>query len=60
MSSQKKKACHGNDRPKKEGDMLLDSARIIAKTFDPVKLVSEQIRYKRLSENLYRKNLRVK
>jgi len=35
---------------KKEDDVLLDSARIIVKTFDPVKLVSEQIRYQRLLE----------
>lgn len=60
MNSQKKKACHGNDRLKKEGKSLIDAARIIASCSDPVKLVSEQIRYQRLSEKLYKKNLRVK
>ena len=58
MDSQKKKACHGNDRLK-EGDVLLDSARIIASSSDPVKLIAEQIRYRRLAESLYRKNLRL-
>jgi len=54
--TQKKKACHGNDRL---GEKLKDSARIIASSLDPVKLIAEQIRYRRLSESLYRKNLRI-
>ena len=60
MKPQKKKACHGNDRLQKEGDMLLDSARIIASCSDPVKLIEAKIRYHRLAESLYRKNLGLK
>lgn len=60
MESQKKKACQRNDRPNKEVEMLLDTARIIATSKDPVKLVAERIQYRRLSEHLYKKNLRVK
>jgi len=60
MNSQKKKACHTNDRLKHKEDKLKDSARIIAESSDPVKLIEAQIEYRKLSEHLYRKNLRVK
>lgn len=60
MDSQEKKACHGNDRLKKEDKSLIDSARIIASSSDPVKLIEAQIEYHRLSEKLYRKSMRVK
>lgn len=62
MDSQKKKACQhdDDDRPKNEVEMLLDTARIIAKTSDPVKLVAPLIEYHRLSVKLYKKNSKVK
>jgi len=60
MKSQKKSPASAKTGLKKEGDVLLDSARIIAKTSDPVKLVAPLIEYHRLSIKLYKKNLRVK
>ena len=41
-------------------DKLLDSARIIVSSTDPVKLITAQIQYCRLVEKMYRKNARVK
>ncbi|GAH47611.1 unnamed protein product, partial [marine sediment metagenome] len=51
--------CHGNDRLK-EGDMLIDSAKRISESFDPVNIIKSLIEYHRLSVKLYKKNLRVK
>ena len=41
-------------------DMIIDSARIIVSSTDPVKLITAQIRYCRLVEKMYRENARVK
>lgn len=60
MNSQKKKACHRNDRPKKEGDMLIRSAKRISESSDIVNVIGSLIEYHRLSVKLYKKNLRVK
>ncbi len=45
---------------KRNSDMLLDSAKIIANSTDPVKLITAQIRYQMLVEKMYRQNARVK
>lgn len=60
MDSKKKKACQRNDRPKNEVEMLLDTAKRVAHSSDPVKIIASLIEYHRLSAKLYRKNLRVK
>ena len=41
-------------------DKLLDSARIIVSSTDPVKLITAQIQYCRLVEKMYRQNERMK
>ena len=41
-------------------DMLLDSARIIVSSTDPVKLITAQIQYCRIVEKMCRANARVK
>ena len=41
-------------------DMLIDSAKIIAQSNNPVKLITAQIRYQMLVEKMYRENARVR
>jgi len=43
---------------KRNSDMLLDSARIIVSSTDPVKLITAQIQYCRIVERMYRQNER--
>ena len=45
---------------KRNSDMIIDSARIIVSSTDPVKLITAQIQYCRLVEKMYRQNARVK
>ena len=45
---------------KRNNDMIIDSARIIVNSTDPVKLITAQIQYCRLVEKMYRQNARVK
>jgi len=45
---------------KRNSDMLLDSARIIVSSTNPVKLITAQIQYCRLVEKMHRQNARVK
>lgn len=60
MNPEKEKACHHNDRLGKKGKMLIDSAKIIASSSNPVKLIMAQIRYQMLVEKMYRQNVRMK
>ena len=58
-----KQSPSSNDRlgkTKHTGDMLIDSAKIIAQSNNPVKLITAQIRYQMLVEKMYRENARVK
>jgi len=55
-----KKSPSSNDGLGKKGKLLLDSARIIVSSTDPVKLITAQIQYCRLIEKMYRQNLRRK
>ena len=50
----------GLGKTKHTSDMLLDSARIIVSSTDPVKLITAQIQYCRLVEKMARQNARVK
>ena len=43
---------------KRNSELLLDSARIIVSSTDPVKLITAQIQYCRLVEKMYRQNTR--
>jgi len=52
--------CNGRLRTKRNGELLLDSARIIVSSTDPVKLITAQIQYCRLVEKMARQNARVK
>ena len=45
---------------KRNSDMIIDSARIIVSSTDPVKLITAQIQYQMLVEKMYRQNARVK
>ena len=45
---------------KQNGKLLIDSAKIIAHSNNPVKLITAQIRYQMLVEKIYRENARVK
>ena len=45
---------------KRNSDMIIDCAKIIANSLDPVKLIAAQIRYQMLVEKMYRQNARVK
>ena len=45
---------------KRNSDMIIDSARIIVFSTNPVKLIASQIRYHRLVEKMYRQNVRIK
>ena len=47
-------------KTKHTSDMLLDSARIIVSSTDPVKLITAQIQYCRLIEKMYWQNVRAK
>ena len=50
----------GLGKTKHTSDMLLDSARIIVSSTNPVKLITAQIQYCRLVEKMYKENLRRK
>ena len=50
----------GLGKTKHTSDMIIDSARIIVSSPDPVKLITAQIQYCRLVEKMYRQNARVK
>ena len=58
----KQKSPSSNDRlgTKRNSDMLLDSARIIVSSSNPVKLITAQIQYCRLVEKMYKNHRRVK
>ena len=45
---------------KRNSDMIIDSARIIANSLDPVKLITAHIQYQILVEKMCRQNLRRK
>ena len=45
---------------KRSSELLLDSARIIVSSTDPVKLITAQIQYCRIVEKMYRQNARMK
>ena len=45
---------------KRNSELLLDCAKIIASSSNPVKLITAQIQYCRLVEKMYRENLRRK
>ena len=45
---------------KRNSDMLLDSARIIVSSTNPVKLITAQIQYQMIVAKMYRQNARVK
>ena len=63
MNLKKEKAYHHNDRlgkTKHTSDMIIDSARIIVSSTNPVKLITAQIQYCRLVEKMYKQNARVK
>ena len=45
---------------KRNSDMIIDSARIIANSTDPVKLIRAQIQYQMLVEKMYKNHRRVK
>jgi hypothetical protein len=42
---------------KQNGKLLIDSAKIIAQSSNPVKLITAQIRYQMLVAKMYRENL---
>ncbi len=56
----KKKKESQNAKITKESDMLIDSARIIVSSSNPIKLITAQIQYCRIVEKMYRQNARVK
>ena len=45
---------------KRNSELLIDSAKIIAQSNNPVKLITAQIRYQMLTEKMYRQNARRK
>jgi len=49
-----------NQTKTKKGEMLIDSARKIVESRDPVKLITAQIQYQMLVEKMSRQNARVK
>jgi len=49
-----------NTRLTQQGQLLVDKAKIISNSFDPVKVIAELIEYNRLLTKLYQKNMRVK
>ena len=60
MKPKKEKAYHPNGRLGKTSGLLLDSARIIVSSTDPVKLITAQIQYQMLVEKMRRQNARRK
>ena len=56
----KRKARHLRDGLMKEGELLVECAKSIADSSDPVKIISEFIKYQRLSVKMYRNNRKVK
>lgn len=56
----KKKARHVDGRLMKNGELLVDSAKIIADSSDPVKLIDALIRHQRLIATAYRNHRKVK
>ncbi len=57
---QKKESPSSIDRLGEKGKQLIDSAKIIAQSNNPVKLIAAQIRYQMLVAKMYRQNARVK
>ena len=47
-------------RTKRNSDMIIDCAKILSQSNDPVKLIAAQIQYQMLVEKMYRQNARVK
>ena len=47
-------------KTKHTSDMIIDSARIIVSSTNPVKLITAQIQYCRLVEKMYKNHRRVK
>ena len=47
-------------RTKRNSDMIIDCARIIVSSTDPVKLITAQIQYQVVVAKMYRQNARVK
>ena len=60
MNKKKKSPTSGEARLEKKGELLIDSAKIIAQSNNPVKLITAQIRYRMLTEKMYRENQRRK
>jgi len=53
--------CNGGlGKTKHTSDMLLDCARIIVNSTNPVKLITAQIQYCRLVEKMYKNHRRIK
>jgi hypothetical protein len=52
--------CNDGLGTKRNSELLLDSAKIIVSSTDPVKLITAQIQYRRIVEKMYRQNARVK
>lgn len=44
----------------KKGQLLVDSAKTISESFDPVNIIASLIEYQRLSAKMYQENLRWK
>jgi len=58
MNKKKKKS--QNNKISKKGEMLIDSAKILSCSNNPVELITAQIQYCRLVEKMYRQNARRK
>jgi len=56
----KKKARHLRDGLVKNGELIVDSAKIIADSSDPVKLIDALIRHQKLIATAYRNHRKVK
>lgn len=58
--NKEKQSLPSTDRLGKKGKLLIDSAKIISESNNPVKLIAAQIRYQMLVAKMYRENARVK
>jgi len=58
--TKKQQSLPSDSRLGKNGELLIDSAKILAHSSNPVKLITAQIRYQMLVEKMYRQNARVK
>lgn len=56
----KQQSPSSTDRLGKKGKLLIDSAKILAHSSNPVKFITAQIRYRMLAEKAYREHMRVK